>query len=252
VRGVSTVFRAEGRTAGARADYWRQVLADTIGPLEPHGGLPDEILAGDAGPVRVARSAIAMVGALVLPRGIAGITEASTTRSASTPRTRSSGSQTVSLAPPIAWRAGVTRSQRDPAAAGHRERDHEQRDAAAARVGEQLVGSRRGDRPVPEVRGGQAGARVPEAAGSRAVRGQRALPVLPPPREVAGIGRLLQVAVDLRRVPLWSALWSPGHRCGQSGCGVPAPGEGIRPPWTTAHRRAGSAGRSPHRPARHR
>jgi AraC-like DNA-binding protein len=35
-------------------DYWRHVLAGTLGPIEPHGGLPDQILAGDAGPVRVA------------------------------------------------------------------------------------------------------------------------------------------------------------------------------------------------------
>ena len=42
------------------------------------------------------------VGALVLPRGTAGITEASTTRNPSTPRTRSSGSQTASSVPPMA------------------------------------------------------------------------------------------------------------------------------------------------------
>jgi len=47
-----------------------------------------------------ARSASAITGALVLPRGTLGITDASTTRSASTPRTRSSGSTTdVSSAP---------------------------------------------------------------------------------------------------------------------------------------------------------
>jgi hypothetical protein len=56
-----------------------------------------------------ARSATAIVGALVLPRGTAGMTEASTTRSRSTPRTRNSGSTTLaslltarSESPPIA------------------------------------------------------------------------------------------------------------------------------------------------------
>jgi hypothetical protein len=42
-----------------------------------------------------ARSAMAITGAFVLPRGTAGITDASTTRSPSTPRTRSWGSTTL-------------------------------------------------------------------------------------------------------------------------------------------------------------
>src|SRR5690606_13569256 len=49
----------------------------------------------------LARSAIMMVGALVLPPISLGITEASTTRRASMPRTRSSGSTTAWASLPI-------------------------------------------------------------------------------------------------------------------------------------------------------
>jgi hypothetical protein len=49
-----------------------------------------------------ARSATAMVGALVLPLGTVGITEASTTRKPSLRRTRSWGSTTASSPMPIA------------------------------------------------------------------------------------------------------------------------------------------------------
>ena len=46
--------------------------------------------------------ALAMVGPFVLPRGATGMTDASTTRSPSTPRTRSCGSQTASGDAPMA------------------------------------------------------------------------------------------------------------------------------------------------------
>jgi AraC-like DNA-binding protein len=51
---VITVFRAEGKPERTRTDYWRQVIASSIGPLEPHGGLPDQIVAGEVGAVRIA------------------------------------------------------------------------------------------------------------------------------------------------------------------------------------------------------
>src|SRR5215831_8312153 len=93
--------RAADLCAVRSAQVAGRTSADRAGSVGSRGARPTMRSA--------ARSAMAMVGALVLPRGTTGITEASTTRSRSSPRTRSSGSTTlVSLlaasreSPPIA------------------------------------------------------------------------------------------------------------------------------------------------------
>src|SRR5690606_18811656 len=58
-------------------------------------------LARPAVMISAARKAMAMAGALVLPEGSVGMIEVSTTRTPSTPRTRSSGSTTESASPPM-------------------------------------------------------------------------------------------------------------------------------------------------------
>lgn len=49
---MSVVFEAAGPAAQQR-DYWRHILGDVLGPLEPHGGVPQRLLVGDVGAVRV-------------------------------------------------------------------------------------------------------------------------------------------------------------------------------------------------------
>ena len=83
-----------------------------------------------------ARSAIAIVGAFVLPRGTVGITEASTTRRPSTPRTRSSVSTHAGAA---CWRpAGSRRPSRrcrpGGRASSRSPRIHSRRSASTADV----------------------------------------------------------------------------------------------------------------------
>jgi AraC-like DNA-binding protein len=50
---VSQKFTAEGVPARSRVDYWRHVIGDMVGPMEPYGGLPRSLTATDTGPVRV-------------------------------------------------------------------------------------------------------------------------------------------------------------------------------------------------------
>ena len=51
---MSQTFTAEDLPARSRVDYWRHVLGDLVGPLEPFGGLPQSLTVADIGPVRVA------------------------------------------------------------------------------------------------------------------------------------------------------------------------------------------------------
>src|SRR5688572_11911671 len=45
-------FSAEAEPEPARRERWHDLIAASLGPIEPHG-VPDELLLGDAGPVVV-------------------------------------------------------------------------------------------------------------------------------------------------------------------------------------------------------
>jgi hypothetical protein len=61
VSGMSVVFRADAEPAATRDERWRHVLRETLGPLDPRG-VPDQVLAADAGSVRVAEMRTSIPG----------------------------------------------------------------------------------------------------------------------------------------------------------------------------------------------
>jgi AraC-binding-like domain len=69
---MRTMLRAADAPARSRADHWRQVLDQTLGPLEvrPGGvGRRDRLLVGDAGAVRVAELTTGVAGGADRTRG---------------------------------------------------------------------------------------------------------------------------------------------------------------------------------------
>ncbi|HZC69512.1 MAG TPA: hypothetical protein VE442_02340, partial [Jatrophihabitans sp.] len=50
---MTVVFTCEDEPATQPRDYWRHVLGDVLGPLEPRGGNPDRLRVAEVGAVRV-------------------------------------------------------------------------------------------------------------------------------------------------------------------------------------------------------
>jgi hypothetical protein len=50
---MSVVFTSDEVPVRSRGDYWRHVLGEILGPLEPYGGIPDRLRVDDLGSVRV-------------------------------------------------------------------------------------------------------------------------------------------------------------------------------------------------------